>query len=75
VPDFIKMDLEGHEILALAGARETIKACRPKLAIALYHKLEDYWDLPLMLKQLVPEYHFWCRKNAPAAEFVLYATA
>lgn len=39
--DFIKMDIEGAEPIALEGAMETIKKFRPKLAIAIYHSIHD----------------------------------
>ena len=35
--DFIKMDIEGAEIQALDGARETISKFHPRFAIASYH--------------------------------------
>ena len=35
--DFIKMDIEGAEIEAVRGARETIKNLKPSFAIASYH--------------------------------------
>jgi hypothetical protein len=74
-PDFIKMDIEGSEIDAILGAVKTIVAYRPDLAICLYHRLSDMWEIPVLLKNLVPEYKFWCRKNAPnRCEFVLYAS-
>jgi FkbM family methyltransferase len=35
--DFLKMDVEGMEVRALAGAAETMHSHSPKLSIAVYH--------------------------------------
>lgn len=40
-PTFIKMDIEGHEIPALDGARRIITIQRPVLAISCYHRHDD----------------------------------
>lgn len=55
---FIKMDIEGSELPALQGGEQVIKAQKPKLAICLYHKIEDFWEIPVYLHSLVPEYRF-----------------
>jgi hypothetical protein len=73
VPTFIKMELEGHEIPALHGAEQTIRQYKPKLAVCLYHKPADMWEIPLLLKNYVPEYRFFCKKSHPVCEFVLFA--
>ena len=74
-PTVIKMDIEGAEPEALAGARETIKKHKPKLAISLYHHPEHMYQLPLMIKEMCPEYRFWCKKSHPTSEFILFAVA
>lgn len=38
---FIKLEIEGSELQALQGARETIARNRPMMSIAMYHKPED----------------------------------
>ena len=72
-PDFIKMDIEGSEYDALRGAEQTIRRCKPRLAICLYHHLQDMWRIPLLLKQFAPDYRFYCKKSHPFVKFVLFA--
>lgn len=44
--DMITMDVEGAEQPALAGALETIKKFKPKLAISIYHSNDDFVQIP-----------------------------
>ena len=71
---FIKMDIEGSELNALKGAANIIKIQKPKLAICIYHKLEDLWEIPLYILSLAPEYKFYIRHHSNYDyETVLYA--
>ena len=70
----IKADVEGSELALLQGAQEIIRRDRPNLAISLYHKLTDYFELPLYIKSLVPEYHLRiCHHATNFTETVVYA--
>lgn len=71
---FIKMDIEGAELPALKGAKETIIKNRPKLAICIYHKESDIYIIPKYILSIVPEYRFYIRHyNSNSWETVLYA--
>ena len=75
IPTLIKMDIEGYEICALLGAMNLIKTHKPKLAISIYHKFDDLWNIPALIKMWVPEYKISIRQYAfDRTETVLYAT-
>lgn len=61
--DFIKLDIEGEEANALRGAEQILRTCRPGLALSLYHKPDDLWELPELLFQLCPDYKFFVRQH------------
>ena len=72
---FIKMDIEGSELAALKGAENVIKRDKPRLAICIYHKPEDLYEIPVWIKETVPEYKLYIRHHSETmAETVLYAT-
>lgn len=60
---FIKMDIEGAEKEALCGGEETIKRNKPKLAICIYHEPSDLWEIPLLIKKIMPEYNIYIRHH------------
>lgn len=73
VPTIVKMDIEGYELAALQGMKELIKTHKPKLAICIYHKQSDIWEIPGYIKSLVPEYRFYIRNYTNwLDEIVLY---
>jgi FkbM family methyltransferase len=71
---FIKMDIEGSELNALRGAEKIIREQKPKLAVCVYHKFEDIWEIPGFIWSLNPEYQFFMRHYSKEPyETVLYA--
>jgi len=72
--DFIKMDIEGAEMNALKGARKTIERFGPKLAITVYHKPEDLFTIPQLMKSIRPDYDLYLDHfTTGATETVLFA--
>lgn len=70
----IKMDIEGAEVFALKGAEQIIKSRRPTLMICLYHRINDFWNIPIYINDTVSGYKFYMRHHSDSvAETVLYA--
>ncbi len=71
----IKMDIEGYEPEALRGAKQIITEQKPKMAVCLYHRLEDFWQIPQYLKKLNPDYKLYIRHHSPVVwDSVLYVS-
>lgn len=72
---FIALDIEGEECKALRGAEGIIRTQKPKLAISIYHKPEDLYELPELIRELRPDYRLYLRHYhlLDMAETVLYA--
>lgn len=71
---FIKMDIEGAEVGALLGARKTIMKNKPKMAICVYHKFEDLYKIPCLIKEIEPSYKLILRQHEEwPCETVCYA--
>lgn len=71
---FIKMDIEGAEYEALRGAKDLIRRYKPRLAISIYHKAEDIWELPELILSFCADYTFYLRHySLSGEETVLYA--
>jgi len=71
---FIKMDIEGAELAALEGAKNTILKYKPKLAISVYHKQEDFITIPQYILSLNKHYKLYLRNYGGVTdETILYA--
>lgn len=72
---FLKMDIEGAETAALRGAEETIRRCGPKLALSIYHSLEDFRRIPALIDAVRPGYRFFLDHHSVcASDTVLYGS-
>lgn len=70
----LKLDVEGAEREAILGARRHI-ANGAKILCSLYHRNEDMFELPLLIKSINPELKLYVRHQLyiPAWETNLYA--
>jgi FkbM family methyltransferase len=71
---YIKFDVEGAEWEALKGTEELIRRKAPVLAVSIYHRPDDLWQLPLYLKSLKPRYSLFLRtQGEDGMDVVCYA--
>lgn len=72
--DFIKSDIEGAEPFAIKGALETIRKFKPKLAISIYHSMNDFTGIVQQINDLNLGYKFYLGHcTIFASETVLFA--
>jgi hypothetical protein len=70
------MNIEGAELEALEGARESIRRWAPTLAISAYHRPSDLWQVAALARSLRPDYRLYFRQHdGGVIETVLYAIA
>lgn len=62
-PTHIKMDIEGAELEAIKGAKDVIAKHSPALAICLYHRSQDLWEIPLLINSINPNYNMYLRTH------------
>ena len=73
-PTYLKFDIEGAELDALAGAKQTILTHKPTMAVCIYHLPDDLWTIPLYIKEHYPFYKLYARTHQfDGLDFVLYA--
>lgn len=74
--DFIKMDIEGAEPFAIAGATETLRKHTPKLALSIYHGMNDFVQIIRQIHELNLGYRFYLgHASIHVEETVLFCVA
>ncbi len=74
--DFLKLDVEGSELAALRGAVSSLHRFRPKLALSIYHRPNDFFEICDFVHDLGLEYKFYLgHYTIHDEETVLYAVS
>lgn len=69
----IKWDVEGMEKDSILGSQKVIMSAKPRLAISLYHRVTDLFELPILVNQILPEYRMMIVCHAKSdSDFILY---
>lgn len=69
-PTLLKLHLEGNELAALKGARDTLRRRRPVVSVTTYHNRDGLYRTPDWLMTHLPDYRFlmrlhgWCATGA-----------
>lgn len=72
--DYIKFDVEGEELKAIIGGKNLICKTKPKMLVSCYHRIEDYFEIPLKVLEIRPDYKVYMRhfKYIPAWDTNFY---
>jgi FkbM family methyltransferase len=72
-PVYLKFDVEGAEWEALKGCRRLLERARPFMAISVYHRPDDLWQLPLYVESLGLDYYSFLRtQGEDGADVIAY---
>lgn len=72
-PTFIKIDIEGGEKDFILGAYKTIAKHKPNLAICVYHKPEDFFEIVDKILYINKSYKLYFRHHSLGfTESVMY---
>jgi FkbM family methyltransferase len=70
----VKLDVEGGELAALRGMATSLRRFRPRLAVAIYHEPDHFFEIPTYLMDLLEDYRFYVRHySCGRFETLLYA--
>jgi FkbM family methyltransferase len=71
--DFLKLDVEGSEMESLHGVAQSIARFKPKMALSLYHKQNDIFEIVNYVRSTYPFYKLYLgHYTIHAEETVLY---
>ena len=62
-PSYIKMDVEGAELDAIAGCERVLSEKQPVVAACAYHAQDHLWKVPLAVRRRNPRYAFFLRPH------------
>lgn len=72
--DYFTIDVEGFENDVIEGARNYIEKNSPIMAIAVYHRIDDIWQIPGRIYSINPTYKFYIRNySGYITETIVYA--
>lgn len=72
-PTFIKVDIEGYELDMLKGTKKIIQKYAPIMAISVYHRPEDLWEIYDYVSSITDQYAYCLRHHSSCyAETILY---
>ena len=62
-PSYIKMNIEGAELVAVEGCSRLLREDRPVLAMCVYHSQDHLWSIPLAIAERTERYQLFLRPH------------